>query len=124
MPLVFFKKCIFLLLFLSFINCTSHQNSNSDRQTYTLSTTVLKKEYSYVKDTSVIERIFIDKKLVNIKSLDSNIRVVLHYSTSHNFLNRPLYLGLTECYLPCDVAIKLCNAEYFLRTQFPNYHLI
>jgi D-alanyl-D-alanine dipeptidase len=66
----------------------------------------------------------IAKHLVNINSLDSNIRVVLHYSTSHNFLNKDLYHGLQNCYLPCEVAIKLSNAQQFLNSQYPNYHLI
>lgn len=75
-------------------------------------------------DTSALERLFISKHLVNINSLDSNIRVVLHYSTSHNFLNKDLYHGLKNCYLPCEVAIKLSNAQQFLNSQYPNYHLI
>jgi D-alanyl-D-alanine dipeptidase len=75
-------------------------------------------------DTSALERLFISKRLVNINSLDSNIRVVLHYSTSHNFLNKDLYHGLKNCYLPCEVAIKLSNAQQFLNSQYPNYHLI
>lgn len=87
-------------------------------------TLVLKKEILQHKDTSYLEHVFIGKNLVNINSLDSTIRVVLHYSTTQNFLNKPIYQGLTDCYLPCEVAIKLCNAQYFLHEQFPNYHLI
>ena len=82
------------------------------------------KEPIKVYDTSTLEHLFIEKNFININSLDSNIRVVLHYSTSHNFLNKALYKGLTDCYLPCEVAIKLCNAQYFLNSQHPNYHLI
>jgi D-alanyl-D-alanine dipeptidase len=84
----------------------------------------LKKEIVKQVDTSMLEQLFIEKNLVNIRSLDSSIRVVLHYSTDQNFLNKPLYQGLTNCYLPCEVAIKLCNAQNFLHEQFPNYHLI
>lgn len=84
----------------------------------------LTKEKRKTEDTSALEQLFIQKKLTNINSLDSNIRVVLHYSTSHNFLNKDLYHGLQNCYLPCEVAIKLSNAQYFLNAQFPNYHLI
>jgi D-alanyl-D-alanine dipeptidase len=75
-------------------------------------------------DTCVLEHLLIKKNLTNINSLDSNIRVVLHYSTSHNFLNKDLYHGLQNCYLPCEVAIKLSNAQQFLNSQYPNYHLI
>ncbi len=83
-----------------------------------------KKENVNTSDTSTLEHLLIEKKLVNISSLDSNIRVALHYSTSQNFLNKPLYEGLTSCYLPCEVAIKLCNAQFYLKSQFPNYNLI
>lgn len=35
-----------------------------------------------------------------------------------------MYEGLTECYLPCEVAIKLCNAHYYLKQAFPDYNII
>ncbi len=76
------------------------------------------------KDTSELERYLITKHLVNIHDLDTTIRITLHYSTSENFLHKPIYEGLTDCYLPCEVAIKLCNAQFYLRQNFPEYHLI
>ncbi len=39
-------------------------------------------------------------------------------------MNKDLYHGLQNCYLPCEVAIKLSNAQQFLNSQYPNYHLI
>jgi zinc D-Ala-D-Ala dipeptidase len=84
----------------------------------------LSKQSSQASDSSKLERLYIKENLVNITSLDPNIRVTLLYSTTHNFLNKSLYDGLTNCYLPCDVAIKLCNAQYFLNSQYPNYHII
>lgn len=112
---------LFILIF--FNSCTpSHENSLVKlKKTEVLS---LQKEIPTKHDTSALERMFIKKGLVNINSLDSTIRVVLHYSTTQNFLKKPLYKGLTDCYLPCDVAIKLFNAQCFLHEQFPNYHLI
>ena len=80
--------------------------------------------YLKLKDSCALEKLFVSKNLINIKSLDTSIRVSLHYSTAHNFLKKPIYQGLEDCYLPCDVAIKLCNAHYFLHQQFPNYNLI
>ena len=76
------------------------------------------------QDTSELEYYLIQKGLINIHSLDSSIRVVLHYSTSHNFLKKPIYKGLTSAYLPCEVAIKLCNANYFLKQKSKNYSII
>lgn len=116
-------KYVFAVLSLLIWSCTTNTNPKNiaTKQEPILQLTKAKtKTY----DTSALERLFISKHLVNINSLDSNIRVVLHYSTSHNFLNKDLYHGLKNCYLPCEVAIKLSNAQQFLNSQYPNYHLI
>jgi D-alanyl-D-alanine dipeptidase len=116
-------KYVFAVLSLLIWSCTTNTNPKNiaTKQEPILQLTKAKtKTY----DTSALERLFISKRLVNINSLDSNIRVVLHYSTSHNFLNKDLYHGLKKCYLPCEVAIKLSNAEQFLNSKYPNYHLI
>ena len=116
-------KYVFAVLSLLIWSCTTNTNPKNiaTKQEPILQLTKAKtKTY----DTSALERLFISKHLVNINSLDSNIRVVLHYSTSHNFLNKDLYHGLQNCYLPCEVAIKLSNAQQFLNSKYPNYHLI
>lgn len=118
----FFTRIFFGVLLVSCYGC-----DNSIQTTQTViekSNSPLQKEPPMVHDSCELEKLFVSKDLVNINSLDSNIRVVLHYSTSQNFLNKPIYNGLKDCYLPCDVAIKLCNAEHLLNTQFPNYHII
>jgi len=76
------------------------------------------------QDTTTIERYLISRSLVNIHDLDTSIRVVLHYSTNQNFLHQPIYKGLTHCYLPCEVAIKLCNAQAYLKMNYPDYNII
>ena len=107
------------------ISIYSCENPNKTTQTVIAkSNAPLQKEPQMIHDSCELEKLFVSKNLVNINSLDSNIRVVLHYSTSQNFLNKPIYNGLKDCYLPCDVAIKLCNAEHLLNIQFPNYHII
>jgi D-alanyl-D-alanine dipeptidase len=78
----------------------------------------------FVKNSCPLEKQFVAKGLININSLDTSIKVSLHYSTSHNFLKKPIYNGLQDCYLPCEVAIKLSNAQYFLKQQFPYYNII
>ncbi len=75
-------------------------------------------------DTPRIERYLVEKGLVDVNSLDSSIRVALHYSTDHNFLHKAMYQGLSKCYLPCEVCIKLCNAQYCLRKAHPYYSII
>lgn len=116
-------KYVFAVLSLLIWSCTTNTNPKNiaTKQEPILQLTKAKTK---THDTSALERLFISKHLVNINSLDSNIRVVLHYSTSHNFLNKDLYHGLKNCYLPCEVAIKLSNAQQFLNSKYPNYHLI
>jgi len=75
-------------------------------------------------DTSELELLLLNFDLVNVNTLDSSIRVVLHYSTSQNFLNKPIYTNLTNAYFPCEVAIKVANAQYYLKEEYPNYSLI
>lgn len=118
----FFLRISFAALLVAFYSCDNSIKTTQTKEKK--SNTPLQKEPQMVHDSCELEKLFISKKLVNINSLDSNIRVVLHYSTSQNFLNKPIYKGLKDCYLPCDVAIKLCNAEHLLNTQFPNYHII
>jgi len=75
-------------------------------------------------DTSELERYLIGRQLVNVQELEPGIRVDLLYATDRNFLHKVIYKGLSKCYLPCQVAIKLCNAEYFLNQANPGYHLV
>lgn len=75
-------------------------------------------------DTSALEQYLLGKQLVDVGTLDSSIRVALHYSTDQNFLKKPMYEGLQKCYLPCEVAIKLCNAQHLLKQRYTYYSIV
>lgn len=88
---------------------------------------------SITTDTSVIttprtpgeiEQSLIDSGLVNIKEIDSTIRVDLKYSSTDNFLGIDVYGDLESCYLQPDVARKLAAAQAALKKQYPYYSLI
>lgn len=117
------KNYIILLLCILFFACTE-----SNRCVSITSKKVIEKKVitnlSVIKDSCELEKLFVSNNLINIHLIDSSIRVSLHYSTTYNFLKKPIYQGLEDCYLPCDIAIKLGNAQYFLHQQFPNYNLI
>ena len=117
------KNYFILFLLLLLFGC-----SESNRCVSITSKTVIEKiirtNTPVIKDSSELEKMFVSKNLINIHSIDSSIRVALHYSTTHNFLKRIIYQRLEDCYLPCDIAIKLNNAHYFLHQQFPNYNII
>lgn len=75
-------------------------------------------------DTSDLERYLISKQLISVQELEPSIRVNLLYATERNFLHKVMYKDLRKCYLPCQVAIKLCNAEYVLNRAHPQYHIV
>ncbi|MGZ3932371.1 MAG: M15 family metallopeptidase [Bacteroidia bacterium] len=77
-----------------------------------------------IRDSSVYEKQFVRSGLVNIRDFDTNIRVVLLYNTDKNFIGKTFYGGLDQCYLPCEVALKLNNAQKYLKAGFPLYNLI
>lgn len=76
------------------------------------------------RDTSEYEQNFVRLGLVNIHEMDTNIRVVLMYNSDKNFIGKSFYRGLNQCYLPCEVATKLNNAQKLLKQQYPFYNLI
>ena len=71
--------------------------------------------YSPPRDTSYLEHVFAGYDLVNIATMDSTIEVDLRYADTANFVRTNLYDGLRYAYMTCDLAIKLCNAQYHLR---------
>lgn len=83
-----------------------------------------KKLTTIINDSSSLEKYLVSKKMIDVNSIDSSIRVSLIYSTTNNFLKKNLYNGLTKCYLPKEVALKLVEAQRNLKKDFPLYNLI
>jgi len=77
-----------------------------------------------VPDTSYLHFLFRSKGLVDIHELDSSIKVDLRYADTSNFLHMGFYDGLKTAYLTCEAAIKLSNAQYYLKSLYPNYSLL
>lgn len=112
-----FLKYVICLLIL-FYGCKQNNYIHSFQLKPITKPTIIAK-----KSISELEKYFISKKLINIHSLDTSIRVSLAYSTTQNFLHKIIYDNLQQCYLPCDVAIKLCNSHYYLKQCYPNYNI-
>ena len=74
-------------------------------------------------DTSYLEHVFEHYDLTNIHELDSSIMVRLRYADTANFLHANFYDGLRKAYMTCDLAIRLCNAQYFLKRYDPSLSL-
>jgi D-alanyl-D-alanine dipeptidase len=89
------------------------------------STAIRIKQYlARQKDTSYIEYVFRAYDLVNIKTVDSTIEVNLRYADTNNFMKRNLYDGLRKAYFTCEMAIKVCAAQYFLKKANPHLSLV
>lgn len=75
-------------------------------------------------DTSYLEYVFKAYNLIDLQDLDSGIRVRLRYADTTNFLKTNFYDGLRKAYFPCEIAIRLCNAQKFLKNIYPGYSLM
>lgn len=76
------------------------------------------------RDTSYLEYVFKNNGLIDIRSLDSSIKINLRYADTINFLKRNFYDGLRKAYFPCEVAMRICNAQYFLKQINSDYSLL
>ena len=75
-------------------------------------------------DTSYLEFVFRSYSLENIKNVDSSIQVKLRYADTSNFLKKNFYDGLRNAYFPCEVALNLAKAQYFLKQVNPDFSLL
>ena len=70
-----------------------------------------------------------DKRLfgmgfVDVCALDPSIQVHLVYATASNFMNKPVYDGITKAWLHPDAAQKLVRAQQYLKREQPAYSLL
>lgn len=75
-------------------------------------------------DTSYLEFVYKNYDLVSVQSLDSSIHVWLRYSDTANFLKTNFYDGLRKAYFPCEVALNVCKAQFYLQQINPDLSLI
>lgn len=61
---------------------------------------------------------------VDIQSLDPSIKVALKYSSEDNFLKEDVYGCLEKGYLHKEAAIKLVQAQRYLKELHPDYSLL
>ena len=70
-----------------------------------------KKELKTEKHFSMQEKYMMENGLVNVKEIDSTIRVKLIYNDTCNFLHYRIYDSLAIAFFPRDIAVKFCNAQ-------------
>lgn len=62
--------------------------------------------------------------LIDIQTLDKDIRVELKYATKDNFVGENMYGSLTTAYLLPHFAQKVVKAQQILRERYPEYSLL
>lgn len=73
---------------------------------------------------TVIEKTFIKCGLIDIQTLDPDIKVELKYSGTDNYFKRNFYGSLKKAYFHVDVAKKLVKAQQKLKELHPGYSLV
>lgn len=73
---------------------------------------------------SGIEESLLERGLVDVKSLDSTIEVELKYADSTNFMGIAVYADLKRCFLRPEAAMKLAEANRFLKRLRPELSLL
>jgi len=71
-----------------------------------------------------IEKIFLSIDLVDITSMNLNIKVDLRYASSNNFMHTVLYDTLRSAYFQIEVAERLSKCQEFLDSIRPGYSLL
>ncbi|NLG17640.1 MAG: M15 family metallopeptidase [Fibrobacter sp.] len=74
--------------------------------------------------SSGIEESLLERGLIDVKSLDSTIEVELKYADSTNFMGKAVYGNLKRCFLRPGAAMKLAEANRFLKRLRPELSLL
>jgi D-alanyl-D-alanine dipeptidase len=62
--------------------------------------------------------------LIDVRTLDPTIRVVLPYASNNNFTGQVLYESSQYAYLQPEVAAMLAKASQLLKEKYPQYRLL
>ncbi len=71
-----------------------------------------------------LDSLFLANDLVDIQSMNGNIKVDLKYASSDNFMEIQLYDTIKKLYLNKEVVHRLSNCQLFLDSIRPGYSLL
>ncbi|MBD3346598.1 MAG: peptidase M15D vanX D-ala-D-ala dipeptidase [Chitinivibrionales bacterium] len=78
-----------------------------------------------LKDNSAAyERKLVGLGFVDVRTLDSTIRVELKYGGTDNFMKADVYGGLKKCYLRRPAAEILAAANAYLKQKYPHLRIL
>jgi D-alanyl-D-alanine dipeptidase len=124
---IFKTYFLFIIVLLFIQSCNTNESSQAKIILENNSSVINKTSQLKGKifaDTSYLEDLYRQYDLVNIKFLDTSIHINLKYADTNNFIHKNLYDGLRKAYLPCEVANRLCNVQFYLKQINPNYSLV
>jgi len=123
------KLCYFIFFVLVFVSCSSRIEEvevtipSADElavQKEDSTSNSLENE-SREKEKDSILRTF---KLIDVQTLNPQIKVDLKYAGTDNFMGIRLYERIQKAYLQEDVAARLAKCQEFLTSIDPNLHLL
>ena len=124
--MTFFKLHIQIFIFLSFLfySCKTKDKKNTDEKI----NPVIEKntQKNKPKDTNnfLISNENLKKSIVDVQSINPNIKIELKYATTDNFMRIKLYETINRAYLQKDVAQRLASCQKYLETINPGYSLL
>ena len=128
---LFGKNAIVFILFITYIifNSCNHPEkakivSQKNVINEVLDSIIVKEKTDSVIKLSPFEEYLKNKNFVDVKILDTTLKIDIRYSTVNNFLGVDLYGDFNKCYLNEEVANKLLVAHKFLKDTFPQYLFI
>jgi len=128
----FMKKATLLLPFL-FFACQGNETVVSETSIYKDEIDTLTQHQILLEENELMRKIafeieidslFLANNLVDIQTVNKNIRVDVRYSTRNNFVGIQLYDTIKKIYLNRTVAERLSFCQEFLDSIRPGYSLL
>jgi zinc D-Ala-D-Ala dipeptidase len=116
-----------LVFFLLLVSCNEREPQHIQKpasETAKANAAVTDSLPAIMEEMPEIEKQFLAAGLVDVRMIDSTIKIDLKYSSCDNFLFLDMYGDLNKCYLQAEVAEKLSKAQQMLKDKFPYYSLI
>ena len=116
------KIYYFILISILFLltNCSEFTSNKIEKNTIKPIPKSIKKHDS----KSIVLKKYHEFNLIDVRTLNKNIRVDLKYASIDNFMRIKLYDKLTKAFLQKDVAERLAKCQAYLTSLNPNYHLL
>ena len=124
--MTFLKLHIQIFIFLSFLfcSCKTKDKKNTNEKINLLIDKNAQKNKPKDTNNFFISNENLKKSIVDVQSINPNIKIELKYATTDNFMRIKLYETINRAYLQKDVAQRLASCQKYLETINPGYSLL